>query len=160
MRIYHAIAVFWGWNMRIRRRIDVLVVVVVLLAGVAAAPTPAAAHVDACAGVGTMDTPALLWPGLAVVPPAGPLLLTLPLCALPIAPMAAVGTIGGWCGYAWGSGFAAGHFFVFTIAGSTMVVTGAATGVLQVQPNVTAGESCTIGGADSWLVEGALALAP
>ncbi|HEX2038482.1 MAG TPA: hypothetical protein VHF47_01995 [Acidimicrobiales bacterium] len=105
----------------------------------------------------------LVYPGLAVVPPAGPFALALPLplatCATTAGGFAVAGTIGGWCGFAWGSGMAAGHFFVFSVVGSTMVITGAAAGVLQIVPNTPAGSSCIFGAAD-WLAAGTVTMAP
>lgn len=143
--------------MRTRRPVAVLVTVVVLLAGVAAAPRPAAA-VDACGGVGTMGTgPFFFYPGFAVVPAAGPVAMALPVCA--VGPFAAAGTIGGWCGYMWGSAATPAHFFVFVAVGGVMVVTGGGTGVLNVVPNVPAGESC-VSGADDFLLTGAVTLVP
>ena len=145
--------------MLVRRAVRVLVAAVVLLVGAVAAP-PAEAHVDACFGNGAMATPALVYPGLAIPPPAGAVTITLPTCATTAGGFVAVGTISGWCGHAWGSATAAGHFFIFVIENSTMVLYGSVTGQLHVVPNALAGQSCIPPGAVGWLATGAVTLAP
>lgn len=142
------------------RRVAVCVSVALLLVGGVVAPSPVQAHVDACFGNGAMATPAMVYPGLAVPPPAGAVVLTLPTCTTTAGGFVAVGTISGWCGHAWGSATAAGHFFVFVIENSTMVLHGSVTGVLNVVPNVPAGQSCLPPGAVGWIAQGTVALAP
>jgi hypothetical protein len=147
--------------MSVRRLVRVLVLVAVVSGGAVTAPQPAAAHVDACAGLGTMAVaaPGLFYPPFAIPPAALGVVITLPTCTTTAGAFVAVGTISGWCGHAWGSAVAAGHFFVFVIEGGTMVLSGSVTGVIQVEPDPLAGSSC-VTGAGAWLAQGAVALAP
>jgi hypothetical protein len=144
--------------MSARRSVRVVVATAVLLLGLVKT-APAEAHVDACAGLGTMAVaaPGLFYFPLAVPPPAPAVTITLPTCTA--GAFVAVGTISGWCGHAWGSATAAGHFFVFVIEGGTMILSGSVTGVIQVTPDATVGSSC-LTGAGAWLAQGAVALAP
>lgn len=148
-----------------KRRLGMLLTAALLTGLFALAPsTPAAAHVDVCAGVGsaTVNTggQGLRYVGSVyqqnlpfgfgfVLPPGG-------TCVLGT-PFAPTGVVHGYCGLSAGSGSAAGHAFAFVAVGGVLVVSGGMAGTAVAAPDVTLGESCAptdATGANNFLLVG------
>lgn len=156
-----------------KRRIAMLLSATALAASVAVfAPTsPASATVDdVCAGEGlaTLTGAAFTYPVVGHLKLASfQFNFALGTCVTKLA-LNATGTVHGWCGFSVGEGVTGnGYYFQWQGVGGTLVLTGGVPGLLalrlygvvNVEPNPIAGESC-VSGADGFLVIGAVALTP
>jgi hypothetical protein len=137
-----------------------LVTALMVAATAAATTTTASAHPgpDTCAGPGVMTTSALFTPVPGPVTFGG-FSLTLPTGCAGGGGLSMGGSLNGYCGDATGTGVAAGHHsFSYVLFGTTMTITGSVVGELQVLPGI--GQSCTQGGATSFVVVGSVSMLP
>ena len=143
-----------------RSRWGVGCVVVAVLAVMA--PAPADAHIDACAGKGTLTTTAPMYLAHTTYPVTGTgFTLDLDLGGCPMATFTAVGTLSGYCNFGVGAGVAGHHPFVLTMTPAFVVqLDGKALGAFTLVPDSTRGSNCaSIGvGATHFLVAGAVVL--
>lgn len=128
------------------------------------AATPVSAAQEVCAGQGNASVGSgLFYPGLGPAKNTSfGFSLDIGACSTS-ANLTASGSISGplggaHCGLSTGSGTANGHHsFSYIGAGSLLVITGGAVGVVNATPNALVGSSCTTG-ATQFLVTGAAAL--
>lgn len=137
-----------------KRLASAVALAVAALASPLQAP-PAAAHTDACAGNGVMQTAGEFFE--LVVDPLTPrtsgffVSLTVGTCVVK-GGVSMAGTISGWCGFSSAQGITdTGHRFVFINVGTALLFTGDVDGAGTSTANAMAGQSC-VGGATNFLI--------
>lgn len=128
-------------------------VIALLTAVVSFGSRPAAAHTDACVGLGTMVTS-----GPVYYPFIGPtantpfsMVMTVGTCVTTFTHSMS-GTLTGHCLSMTGAGVTgSGHTFAFVVSGTTMVFNGAVVGEGEIHADWFSGDSC-VSGANQFLV--------
>ena len=137
----------------------ILAVAAVAIGSMVVTTGPSEAHIDACAGVGTMTTPPLYHP---IGSPTANGLFSLSLvstCVGVSSTLTVTGTMSGNCLLFTGWGYANSHVYSLIGTYGSMVLTGGANGSFVMVPNhtTTPTHSC-VSGATSWTVIGAVGL--
>jgi hypothetical protein len=102
---------------------------------VAVPAAPAEASFGVCSGTGHINVPLMMLPIIGV-PNAGPINGHFEPCVHGADVVAFLsGYIAGNCGWASGAMSAAGHSGTFSVAGTTMVLTGGLVGTLEIVPS-------------------------